>query len=91
MTRAKHPPAHGGKHVDGAVLSGTPNPDFSGTRIPYHQERGRHVTLSSFWQNRPLLTFLTEESFGFLLTRPSKARIGGVFIVQKPPAWGELP
>lgn len=62
----------GGKHVDGAVLSGTLAPDFSGTRIPYYRERGRLAGIGFNNRNLPPLTFLTEESLGFLLTRSAE-------------------
>lgn len=71
MIAVKHPPCGGGgEPVDGAVLSGTLTPGFSGTRIPYYPERKCHVTFGYTKRNPPLLTLLTEESFGFLLTHP---------------------
>ena len=74
--RALH---HGGRgnHVDGAVLSGTPIPVFSGTRIPYHQERDRPASIGFDRRNPAPLTSLTKESFGFLLTRSAVSRNRG--------------
>ena len=63
-----------GWRVDGPELSGTPTPDFPGTRIPYHRERKRPFPLEIDRRIPAPLTSLTE-SFGFLLTRAARTRV----------------
>lgn len=64
----------GAKGVDGPVLSGTPTPVLSETRVPYYWERAHAVTLWRGKTESVPSNFPNSESFGLLLTRPAKSR-----------------
>lgn len=67
-------PYAGAKGVDGPVLSGTPTPVRSGTRVPYYWERAHAVTVWRGKADSSLSNFPNLESFGLLLTRSAKSR-----------------
>lgn len=62
------------RSVDGPVLSGTPSPVRSGTRVPYYRERGHAITSWRDKAESALSNFPNSESFGLLLTRLATSR-----------------